>query len=131
MILYCCYIYSHVILYDCIINYVFTSLRLYVFTTTITGDFNARMGNMKDYVEDLDEIPPRTVLDENQNEHGKLFNDFLLQSKMCVLDGRIDPLKDSYTSISHKGRSVVDYLVTQYNCIDNVRRPGCCLQEGT
>ena len=63
------------------------------------GDFNARLGNMKDYIEDLDEIPPRTVLDENQNEHGKLFNDFLLQSKMCVINGRIDPLEASYTSI--------------------------------
>ena len=74
-------------------------------------DFNARLGNMKDFIEGLDEIPPRTVIDETQNEHGKLFNDFLLQSKSCILNGRIEPLKDSFTSISHKGRSIVDYFV--------------------
>ena len=30
----------------------------------ITGDFNARVGNMSDCINDLDDIPKREILDE-------------------------------------------------------------------
>ena len=45
-----------------------------------------------DYIDILDDIPIRTVLDETQNDHGICFANFLLQTKMCVLNGRLDPL---------------------------------------
>ena len=86
----------------------------------IGGDINTRLGHMKDYIEGLDNVPPRTIIDKKQNEHRKLSNDFLLQSKMCVVSGRVNPLKDSFTLISHKGRSVVDYFIISNDCIDNM-----------
>ncbi len=86
----------------------------------IGGDFNARMGKMKDYIPDLDNAIERRIIDETQNDHGKLFNDFLLQTKMCIVNGRVNPLQDNYMSISHKGKAVVDYFVTEYSTFDNI-----------
>lgn len=53
------------------------------------GDLNARMSNVKDYVEGIDMIPDRHHLDTVKNKHGKTFIDFLNEAKMCVINGRI------------------------------------------
>ena len=36
----------------------------------------------------------------------------LRESNSCVLNGRFDPLKNNFTSISVRGKSVVDYIIT-------------------
>ena len=56
------------------------------------------------------EIPPRKVLDMEQNSHGKQFIDFLKSLELCTLNSRG---KDNYTYISRLGCSVVDYCVVE------------------
>ena len=46
--------------------------------------------------------------------------DFLLEGKLCVVNGRICPLNDSFTCVSHKGKSVVDFVVTAHENLDQV-----------
>ena len=52
--------------------------------------------------------------------YGQAFADFLLEGKMAVLNGRCCPLSDSYTCISHKGRSAFDYIATAHENLQNV-----------
>ena len=61
---------------------------------------------------------PRVNIDERLNDHGRAFLGFLLQVKMCVLNGRICPINDSFTSISHRGKAVVDYIAVQHHILD-------------
>ena len=86
----------------------------------IGGDLNARLGKMHDFIEGIDDVSERVIIDDTPNDHGKLFNDFLLQTKMCIINGRVNPLRDNYTSISHKGKAVVDYFLTEYNTMSNI-----------
>ena len=85
----------------------------------IGGDINARIGNLEDFIPTIDSIPQRAAIDDFVNKHGETFLEFLRDSKMCVLNGRIDPLYDNYTSVSPKGKAVVDYVVTPFDCLDN------------
>ncbi len=79
----------------------------------ICGDFNSRIGDMPDYIEGADGIPHRVVLDYEENEHGNLLVNFLINSNMCTLNGR-NGSDDNFTCISHKGRSVIDYFIVPY-----------------
>ena len=101
------------------------------------GDLNARIGTDQDFLQDIDEISPRQLLDLVKNSHGTDFINFLLEAKMCTINGRI-PAKgqkqvtsnnvvsntgDNYTSISSKGKAIVDYLFTAHS---NIRQVNCC-----
>lgn len=54
----------------------------------ICGDFNSRCGDLKDFIEGVDMLPCRDVLDFKVNKYGHLMIDFLLSSNMCMLNGR-------------------------------------------
>lgn len=82
------------------------------------GDYNARIATKQDYIEGVDDVAARKVIDNGSNKHGDAFIDFLLSSKLCILNGRVDG-HDDYTFINPQGRSVVDYFVTN---IENVNR---------
>ena len=84
----------------------------------INGDWNARIGNNPDYIEGIDEISKRHNLDSTTNKHGNALLDFLKESKNYILNGRITPILDDYTSVSTKGKAVVDYGVMPVDCID-------------
>ena len=84
----------------------------------INGDWNARIGNNPDYIEGIDEISKRHNLDSTTNTHGNALLDFLKESKNYILNGRITPILDDYTSVSTKGKAVVDYGVMPVDCID-------------
>ena len=101
------------------------------------GDLNARIGTCQDFLQDIDEISPRQPLDLVKNSHGTDFINFLLEAKMCTINGRI-PAKgqkqvissnvvsntgDNYTSISSKGKAIVDYLFTAHS---NIKQINCC-----
>ena len=76
------------------------------------GDFNARIGNLKDIIESEDVgIPDRIVLDHQRNEQGPSFIDFLNDIRFCVVNGRITPDLDNFTFVSPRGKSVVDYFI--------------------
>ncbi len=77
----------------------------------LCGDINARIGHSADTCTDIDiELPKRVVLDEKDNNHGKGYIEFLNENKLCVLNGRFDPSFDNFTSITGRGKSVVDYI---------------------
>ena len=50
------------------------------------------------------------------NKHGEALIDFLLSTKMCVLNGRVKG-DNGFTCISTKGKSVVDYFITYIECV--------------
>jgi hypothetical protein len=89
----------------------------------IAADFNARIGNLSDILNGLDSIPERRVLDRNINQHGHDCIEFLNDSKLCVLNGRFTD--ENYTSISRKGKAVVDYLCVPHDVLVPVNRSKC------
>ena len=82
----------------------------------VCGDLNSRIGEMPDFISDVDGISCRTVIDKTVNQHGHTFIDFLIDAKMCVLNGRFCNNSDTYTSVSTRGRSVVDFIAVPYEC---------------
>ena len=74
----------------------------------VAADFNSRIGSISDIMTDIDEISNRISVDKTVNQHGHEFIDFLNEAKFCVLNGRFND--SEYTSISRKGRAVVDYI---------------------
>jgi hypothetical protein len=79
----------------------------------ICGDFNARIGNLADYIEGVDDIEARFTVDDVENDFGDRLIDLLISSNMCVLNGRLGD-KGQYTCISTKGKSTVDYAFIPY-----------------
>ncbi len=84
------------------------------------GDFNSRVGKHLDYIPDVDSICGRRPLDETTNSHGEAFIEYLKESKQCIVNGRITPHLDNFTSISGRGKAVVDYLIVNHNQIEDV-----------
>ena len=37
---------------------------------------------------------------------------------MCLINGRIRPLDDNYTSVSIKGKALVGYVMVAQNCLE-------------
>lgn len=89
----------------------------------ICGDLNARIGNLDDSVSSVDELPPRKNIDTVINQHGHALIEFLLESKFCVLNGRVsastsnESYKDGYTCLTPRGMSVVDYIMVPHASI--------------
>ena len=74
----------------------------------ICGDLNARVGQESDYIEGVDDVKPREVIDDTVNRYGDHFLDFLINCNFCMLNGRLGT--NDFTHISKRGRSVVDYV---------------------
>ena len=70
-----------------------------------------------DYISGLDVLPERNTVDFTVNSYGELFIDFLINTNLCVLNGR-NSVKNDFTSISVKGCSVVDYCITPYDSLN-------------
>ena len=77
----------------------------------ICGDFNARLGEKQDYSDSADTVPKRIIVDKTLNRYGHHILDFLNDPCCCILNGRGDPKLDNYTSVSPRGRAVVDYMI--------------------
>ena len=60
------------------------------------------------------------LLTKLKNNYGDILIDFLKETKMCVLNGRINPEKDNFTCVSNRGKSVVDYMLTPRDCYGNI-----------
>lgn len=74
----------------------------------VCGDLNARVGQESDYIEGVDDVKPREVIDDTINRYGDHFLDFLINCNFCMLNGRLGT--NDFTHISKRGRSVVDYV---------------------
>ena len=84
----------------------------------IGGDLNARIGEKIDSILDIDEITSRTVIDKTVNNHGKELLHFLLETKFGIVNGRVTSCNDNFTSVSVKGKAVVDYIIVPLKCIE-------------
>ena len=81
----------------------------------VCGDLNARIGNCDDCDTDGN-IPCHKVLDPEINSQGAKGLEFVNDIKGVVLNGRVTPELDDFTSVMpHKGRSVVDYIIVRQN----------------
>ena len=79
----------------------------------ICGDFNARIGEKSDTIH-CDSLPERHVLDKTTNSYGDKLLTFINDIKGCIINGRLTPDKNYYTSVAnHKGLVVVDYIITR------------------
>ena len=83
----------------------------------IMGDFNSRIGDSSDFIEGVDNVIEREVLDQRHNAYSDLFSDFLISSNCIILNGRSNLVND-YTCISTRGLSVVDYMVVPHHTFD-------------
>ena len=81
---------------------------------------NSRVGNMKDFIPEVDKVPERVSIDNNANSPGKAFIDILIETKMAIMNGRCCSLFDSFTCISHKGPGVVHYFAIAHENIQRV-----------
>ena len=88
--------------------------------TLLCGNWNARMGKTFDIIEAIDDVPKRIILDEVSNDHGITLQNFMFQTKTCMLNGCISPLNNNYTSISHRGKVFVDYMLVPHDMLDKV-----------
>ena len=93
-----------------------TDIDMFIFC----GDYNARISNNKDYVEQIDDLPERFGIDKNKNSHGDSLLEFLINNKVCIVNGRVMPENNDYTFVSSRGKSVVDYFI-----IPHVNLPRC------
>ena len=87
----------------------------------ICGDLNSRIGCKVDNISIIDKLSERQVLDFSVNSHGASLHEFLLDSRCCIINGRITPERNEFTFVHQRGRSVVDYFLVN---IDNI---GTCI----
>jgi hypothetical protein len=92
--------------YDTLLSQVF-NYQNHGGVTYLMGDFNGRCGSLLDYIEGVDDVPERSVVDTHDNAYGELLCDFLGRSSFCMLNGR-NVMKNDYT---YRDISVVDYCL--------------------
>lgn len=80
------------------------------------GDFNSRISDQKDAIFAIDYVTDRSTIDFTLKKQGETFIDFLKESRMVITNCRINGV-NNFTSISYKGKSVVDFVAVP---IDNV-----------
>ena len=85
----------------------------------IAGDFNSRVGNLSDRIEDVDSIPLRNSIDSHINQHGKNMIEFLQESKFVIINGRGDIGSNDFTCKTSHGSSVVDYFLLPQHCFNH------------
>ena len=69
----------------------------YVDCVFICTDTNGRTGGLCDYVSVADhDIPARVLIDNEKNKHGESFVDLMLESKMCIVNGRVTAENDDF-----------------------------------
>ena len=78
----------------------------------ICGDLNSRVGDASEYIEGVDDVTPRDVIYHNVNNNGDLLNEFMVDSGVCMVNGRVG--HNESTHVSHRGKSVVDYVCVHY-----------------
>lgn len=86
----------------------------------LAGDLNGRIGDKSDFIDGIDNVPKRVAIDTQFLGHGDAILDFCNETKMCIINGRISPLNDNFTSISSRGSAVVDYMLTPYENLASV-----------
>ena len=91
----------------------------------VVGDLNGRTGEIQDIISGVDAVEKRATIDKGKNQHGQDLLEFLIESKMCMVNGRLNDTDPSFTCVLTKGSSVVDYILVPHDCLEN------CLWFGT
>ena len=84
----------------------------------IAGDLNARIVGLQDFIPDVDNISNRVNIDDTKSRHYEEMIDFLLDSKLCMVNGRVTKEYDNYTCVSSRGSSVVDYMLVPHSTLE-------------
>ncbi len=80
----------------------------------LCGDINGCCGDLPDYIESVDPIPDRTIIDTAVNKYGELLCEFLLSTDCCILN-------EGNTSRNYymfRDISVVDYCLFPHHKLD-------------
>ena len=93
----------------------------------VCGDFNSRVGDDSDYIEGVDDVRPRDILDSTSNANGDLLIEFLVDCGLCMVNGRLGT--NNYTHVSHRGKSVVDYVFVPYEQLLSIENFEVCLMS--
>ncbi len=80
----------------------------------LCGDINGRCGDLPDYIEGVDPIADRTIIDTAVNKYGELLWKFLLSTDCCILNGR-NTSRNYYT---FRDISVVDCCLLPHHKLD-------------
>ena len=80
----------------------------------ICGDLNSRVGTDTDYIEGVDDMRPRDILTTCL-----IPTVILVDCGICMVNGRIG--ENKFTHVSHRGNSVVDYVLTPYEQLIRVK----------
>ena len=96
----------------------------------ICGDFNSRCGDASDYIEGIDDVRERDIIDVTSNHYGDLLLDFLVDCNFCMINGRVKG-KNDFTSVSHRGRSVVDYVLVPHEQLCDIASMSILLMTET
>ncbi|CAC5380375.1 unnamed protein product [Mytilus coruscus] len=83
------------------------------------SQLNGRCSDTSDYIEGVDELPIREVIDQGSNANGDLLIDFLVDCNMCMINGRKG--KQGFSCISKRGKSVVDYIFTTHENLNSCK----------
>ena len=97
-------------------------MNSYADNVFVAGDFNARIGNRLDFIEHMDLLKKRHVLDKTINSYCDSFLEFIKDIKMCIVNGRVTPEFDNYTCFNRNGCSIVDYIITDYDSLDKCKK---------
>lgn len=102
----------------------------------VCGDMNARTKDLPDMVVDdnilhlplpddytIDEYMPRSSQDKTTNSNGTQLLDFCKQTNLRIVNGRFGSDKDigKFTCHTHRGESVVDYVLTSTDILPLIR----------
>lgn len=82
----------------------------------LCGDFNSRCSDNEDFIAGIDGIEHRHVVDFKSNAYGDYLIQFLIDSNMCMLNGR-NFIHNDFTSVTVKGCSVVDYCLVSHDAL--------------
>ncbi len=84
----------------------------------LTGDVNSKLVTSQDCIHEIDEnISERKIIDKITNKHGQELTEFLIESKMCVFNGRVTPQHDNYTFVHTRDKSIIDYIIVSIETI--------------
>ncbi len=62
----------------------------------LCGDYNARIGETDDVIQDNDNLPSRKIIDMTVAGHCDALIDFISDCKLCILNGRKSPEMESF-----------------------------------
>ena len=86
----------------------------------LMGDYSSRVGDRQEFIEGVDDLCEREIIDTKENAYSDIFVDFLVSANCVMLNGR-DNIKHDYTFVSNRGISVPHSLLPHSQSIEIIR----------